>query len=54
MAILKILNSHNNYQEKDGVRIDLLHKDVPDADAESIEQGWKEYYLGQIKEYLEK
>jgi activator of HSP90 ATPase len=40
-------------QEKDKVRIELLHIDVPDADAESIKEGWKEYYLGPLKEYLE-
>jgi len=41
------------HQEKDTVRIELLHIDVPDADAESIKKGWQEYYLGPLKDYLE-
>lgn len=41
------------YPEKNTVRLDLLHEDVPDADARNIEDGWKEYYLGPLKEYLE-
>ena len=40
-------------EEKDGVKIDLLHTDIPDNEAKDIEQGWKEYYLGPLKEYLE-
>jgi len=31
----------------------LIHKNVPDEDMVSIEEGWKEYYLGPIKSYLE-
>lgn len=34
--------------------IDLLHTDVPDSEAKDIDEGWKEYYLGPLKEYLEK
>lgn len=41
-------------KEKDAVRINLLHTDVPDSEAKDIEKGWKEYYLGPLKEYLEK
>ncbi len=39
--------------EKDGVKIDLVHTDVPDDDAKDISDGWKEYYLGPLKEYVE-
>lgn len=39
--------------EKDAVKINLLHTDVPDNEAKDIDEGWKEYYLGPLKEYLE-
>ena len=42
------------HEEKGGVRIDLTHKDVPEAEIKSIGEGWKDYYLGPLKEYLEK
>jgi activator of HSP90 ATPase len=39
---------------KDGITtLDLLHEQVPDRNAKDIEDGWKEYYLGPLKEYLE-
>ena len=41
-------------QEKDAVKINLLHTDIPDNEAKDIEDGWKEYFLGPLKEYLEK
>lgn len=34
-------------------QVELLHEDVPDKEASSIEDGWKKYYLGEIKKYLE-
>lgn len=40
-------------QEKDGVKISLLQTDVQDNEAKDIDEGWKEYYLGPLKEYLE-
>lgn len=40
-------------QKKDGVEIDFFHADIPDDDAKDIEEGWKDYYLGPLKEYLE-
>src|SRR5206468_701334 len=40
--------------EKDGVTtIELIHEHVSDNHLKDIEQGWKEYYLGPMKEYLE-
>lgn len=39
--------------EKNKVRIDLLHTDVPNNEAKDIDDGWKRYYLGPLKEYLE-
>lgn len=41
-------------EEKDAVKINLLHTDVPDNEAKDIDAGWKEYYLGPLIEYLEK
>lgn len=38
----------------DKTKIKLLHKNVPDENAEDIEDGWNRYYLGSLKEYLEK
>ena len=40
-------------REKDKVKIDLLHTDVPDNEEKDIDEGWKKYYLGPLKEYLE-
>jgi len=33
--------------------LNLIHKNVPDEDASDIRDGWKEYYLGPLKSYLE-
>ncbi len=39
---------------KDGkTQVALLHEDVPDEEAEDINDGWRQYYLGPIKELLE-
>jgi len=32
----------------------LLHTGVPDEDYADIADGWKEYYLGPLKDNLEK
>lgn len=40
--------------EKGGTRIDLLHTNIPDNAYENIDYGWKEYYFGTLKKYLEK
>ncbi|MBI4038460.1 SRPBCC domain-containing protein [Candidatus Daviesbacteria bacterium] len=34
-------------------KIDLLHENIPDSEAKDINEGWKSYYLGPIKELLE-
>lgn len=41
-------------KEKDAVKVNLLHIDIPDNEAKDINDGWKEYYLGPLKKYLEK
>lgn len=35
-------------------KLDLVHENVPDEEEENIDEGWKEYYLGPLKKYLEK
>ena len=40
--------------EKDGgVEIKLTHIDVPDENAKDIDDGWRSYYLGPLKKYIE-
>lgn len=34
--------------------IELLHEDIPDNEADEIEDGWKSSYMGAFKEYVEK
>jgi activator of HSP90 ATPase len=33
--------------------IELLHENIPDDEAKGIADGWKQYYLGPMKEMLE-
>lgn len=33
--------------------IDFVHENVPEEELKDIEQGWKDYYLGPLKDYLE-
>ena len=35
------------------VSLELRHTNIPDEDYEEITEGWKAYYLGRIKEFLE-
>ena len=44
-----VLSSKN-----DQTTIEFTHIDVPESEYKDIEQGWKDYYLGPLKEYLEK
>lgn len=42
-------------KEKDRkTEVKLLQEDVPDEEAEDIDEGWKKYYLGPLKELIEK
>ena len=34
--------------------LELIHENIPDDEAKDIDDGWKQYYLGPMKEYLEK
>ena len=40
-------------KKADKVRIDLLQINVPDNEVKNIDDGWKEYYLGPLKQFLE-
>lgn len=41
--------------EKDGnTEVNLLHEDIPDGEVKDIAEGWNIYYLGPMKELLEK
>jgi len=40
--------------EKNGTKLEFTHIGVPEKNFKDIESGWKEYYLGPLKEYLEK
>ena len=33
--------------------LELIHEDVPEKDEQNISDGWKDYYLGPLKDYLE-
>ena len=41
-------------EKGDKTEINLLQEDVPDGEAKDIDEGWKKYYLGPLKELLEK
>lgn len=34
-------------------QLDLLHENLPDDQADNFDDGWKQYFLGPMKEYLE-
>jgi len=40
-------------QGKGNTRIDLVHTNIPDEAYENIREGWRKYYLGALKKYLE-
>lgn len=40
--------------ENGSTKIDLSHENIPDEEAESIDEGWNLYYFGEIKKLLEK
>ncbi len=39
---------------KGGTQVDLIQTGVPAEDIDDIADGWKEYYLGPLKDFLEK
>ena len=43
----------NLSSKNDETTIDFTHENVPEEELEDIEQGWRDYYLGPLKDYLE-
>lgn len=41
------------FDESGKTRVELIHTNIPDDAFKNIETGWKEYYLGALKSYLE-
>jgi activator of HSP90 ATPase len=41
------------YEEKDGVRLEFIQENVPDENVKDIDDGWRQFYLGPLKNYLE-
>ncbi len=44
----------NLHSKGDKTTIKFIHTDIPDSEHADIEQGWKDYYLGPLKDFLEK
>lgn len=44
----------NLSKDKNGTKLELVHEYVPDENSEDIDNGWKDYYIGPLKDYLEK
>ena len=47
------LVTFNLKQKNDKVEIELINENVPADEEKDISEGWKDYYLGSIKTYLE-
>ncbi len=41
------------HPDKGKVSVELRHTNIPDEDFKDITDGWKKFYLGRIKEFLE-
>ena len=41
------------FEESGKTRLELNHSNIPDEAFENIVSGWKNYYLGALKSYLE-
>lgn len=37
----------------DTTEVHLMQENIPDSEFEDIEQGWKDYYMGPLKEFVE-
>ena len=38
---------------EDNIKVELIHTDIPDEEADDIEQGWKDYYMIPLKQLVE-
>ena len=41
------------HEDKGKTRLELVHEEVPDDVVDDIDNGWKDYYLGPLKSFLE-
>jgi len=41
------------FKERKHTKVELVHTNIPDEAYEEMTEGWKEYFLGGIKEFLE-
>jgi|SRR5579871_3344519 len=41
------------HEKGEETQVDLLHEKIPNAEADSIDDGWKEYYLGPLQDFVE-
>lgn len=41
-------------KQENGTKIQLTHTGVPEKDFDNIGKGWEDYYLGPLKDFLEK
>ncbi|WP_044117902.1 SRPBCC domain-containing protein [Alkaliflexus imshenetskii] len=41
------------FKDAGKVQVDVSHTNIPSEDFEDIAQGWTEYFLGAVKEFLE-
>ncbi len=39
--------------EEGGTKVILVHDNIPDAETDAIRDGWRRFYLGPMKGYLE-
>ena len=41
------------FEESNQTRVEVRHTNIPDEAFDNIDTGWREYYLGALKAYLE-
>ncbi len=41
------------FEDKKGSQVEVIHENIPDQDFDNIVDGWKEHYMGAIKEFFE-
>lgn len=41
------------FEQNNSCQVELVHTNIPEEDFEDICEGWNNYYLGAIKEFLE-
>lgn len=41
-------------EDKNKTIIDLVHSDYPESEHDDLESGWKDFYMGPLKKFVEK